>query len=200
MTASAAAQNETSDSSATQHRKGVLFSINELRLDSFKGGIGFKYWVSDGFAQITTINGSYSKAEREQTATLTGNIDKVIVYGASIGIEKHWGVTRDISPYLGASIGVGFEDKNEKVNSANYLGVLYTNERITTSTSIFLNLSFGVEVFLTEYISLAGEYNLGGVKKSGEEEYKTPYSATKMNISELTLGVSSGGLILAVYF
>ena len=200
MTASAAAQNEKPDSSETQHRRGVLFSINEFRLDSFNGGVGFKYWVSDGFAQVTTINGSYSKAEREQTTTLTGNIDKDIVYGASMGIEKHWGITRDISPYLGASIGVGFEDKSEKVNSAVYLGTLSTNERITSTTSVFVNLSFGVEVFLAEHVSLAGEYNLGGVKKSGEEEYKTPYSSTKMNISELTVGISSGGLTLAVYF
>jgi hypothetical protein len=200
MTASAAAQDSKPDSSESRHRTAVLFSINEFRLDSFNGGIGFKYWVSDGFAQITTINGSYSKAEREQTAALTGNIDKDIVYGASMGIEKHWGITRNISPYLGASIGVGFEDKSEKVNSANYLGALYTTERITSSTSYSLELSFGVEVFLAEHISLAGQYNLGGVQKSGEEEYKTPYSSTKMKISELAVGVSSGGLILAVYF
>jgi hypothetical protein len=200
ITASAAAQNYKPDSSESQHQKALLFSINEFRLDSFNGGIGFKYWISDGFAQIVTINGSYSKTEREQTETLTGNTDKNVGYGASMGIEKHWAITKDISPYVGASIGVAYEDKNEKVNSANYLGALYTNERITSSTSVSLNISFGVEVFLAEHISLAGQYNLGAVHKSGEEEYKTPYSATKMKISELTVRISSGGLILAVYF
>jgi hypothetical protein len=200
MTSSAAAQNEKLDSSETQHRRGVLFSINEFRLDSFNGGIGFKYWLSRGFAQLGTIYGSYSKTEREQTATLTGNVDRNIVYGISMGTEKHFAVAEVVSPYVGATIGVGFEDKNEKVNSANYLGVLYTNERITTSTSVFLNLSFGIELFFAEHISLAGQYNLGASQKIGEEEYKTPYSSTKMKTTEFTGGVSSGGLTLAVYF
>ena len=198
--ASVAAQNDKPEAIGMQHKKALLFSINEFRLESFNGGVGLKFWTSESFALLGKINYSYSKTERDKTEKLTGNIDKDISYGASIGFEKHLSIVKNISPYVGVSFSAGFEDKNEKVNSADYLGAIYTNERTTSSYSLSANLSFGAEFFLTESISLAGQYNLGAEYSSGEEEYKTPYSSTKMDVSDLNVGTSSGALIIAVYF
>ncbi|MCX6151349.1 MAG: hypothetical protein NTX22_12535 [Ignavibacteriales bacterium] len=200
LAATIAAQDNKTEVASMRNKQSLLFSINEFRLESFNGGFGFKFWALDDFALLGKINYSYSKAERDKTAKLTGNIDENMSYGASIGIEKHISMAKNISPYIGVSFTAGFEDKNEKVNSANYLGAIYTNEQKTLSKSISVNLSFGVEYFLTESVSLAGQYNFGAVFNSGEEEYKTPYSATKMDVSDFKIGISSGALIVAVYF
>lgn len=145
--ASVAAQNDKPEAIVMQHKKALLFSINEFRLESFNGGVGLKFWTSERFALLGKINYSYSKSERDKTEKLTGNIDKDISYGASIGFEKHISIVKSISPYFGLSIGVGFENKNEKVNTADYLGTIYTNERTTSSYALSANLSLGADFF-----------------------------------------------------
>jgi hypothetical protein len=154
----------------------------------------------DGYILLGKIHYSYSKTDRDKTERLTGNIDKDIMYGASLGIEKHFSVTKTLSPYYGASIGIGFEDKSELVDSPNYIGSYYTTEQKTSSNIISFHISLGVELYLTESISLAGQYNLGAVYSPGTEEYITPYSSTTMDVSELQGGISSGELIIAIYF
>jgi hypothetical protein len=197
---SVAAQDNQSEFTELQNKKALLFSINELRLESFNGGIGFKLWMPKGIAMFCEMSYSYSKSEREKTERLTGNIDKDIKIGASIGVEKHLNLAKNITPYSGVSVGYSVEDKNEEVTPAGNLGNIYREERKTSSYSLSFNLSFGVEYFVTENISLAGQYNLGVIFTSGKEEYKTQYSATKVDISGFDVGTSSGALILAVYF
>jgi hypothetical protein len=194
------AQGTRSDSIVVQNQKALLFSIDEFRLDSFHGGIGLKYWIPEGFAVLGKINYSSSNAERAKTEKLTGNNDRDIMYGALLGLEKHFSASKYISPYIGVSIGAGYENKNGKVNSANYIGDIYSTEQTTSTYSYTLNISFGAELFILECISLAGQYNFGAAYNSGEEEYKTPYSRTTMDATELHIGISSGELILAVYF
>lgn len=141
FTVSLSAQNEPPEAIDLPHKKALLFSINEFRLESFNGGVGLKFWTSKSFAVLGQINYSYSKAERDKTEKLTGNIETDISYGASIGFEKHLSMVKNISPYFGLSIGIGFENRTEKVNSASYLGTIYTNERTTSSYSLSASLS-----------------------------------------------------------
>ena len=200
ITASAFAQDAKPEIIEHQNQKALLFSLNEFKLGSFDGGIGFKYCITDAYTLLGKIHYSYYKTDRDKTERLTGSIDKDIMYGASLGIEKHFCVTKALSPYYGAALGIGFEDQSGLVDSPDYIGSYYTTEQKTSSTMYFFHISLGVELFLTEHISLAGQYNLGAVYSPGTEEYITPYSSTKMDVSELQGGISSGELIVAIYF
>jgi hypothetical protein len=200
MTASAFAQDTKPEIIEHQNQKALLFSMNEFKLGAFDGGIGFKYCITDAFTLLGKIHYSYSKTDRDETERLTGDIDKDVMYGASLGFEKHFSVTKTLSPYYGATLGIGFEEKSGQVNSASSIGFFYTTEQKTSSKIISFHISLGVELYLTESISLAGQYNLGAVYSPGTEEYITPYSSTTMDVSELQGGISSGELIIAIYF
>ena len=181
--------------------KAVLFGINDFHLDTFNGGAGIKTWTSEDFALTGKIKASYSRNEREKTQYLNGNTDKSYLLGFSFGIEKHFSLLSKASPYFGTNIGIGYDFKSTQVNSSAFPGMYYTNEQITKNLTFNINLSFGIEYFISKGISLGGQYNFGAEYGRGSEELKVPYSdGTEVKTKILNLGISSGELILAVYF
>ncbi|HVO75556.1 MAG TPA: outer membrane beta-barrel protein [Ignavibacteriaceae bacterium] len=196
-----AAQETDNQKNDPQHNLGLLFSINDFKLNSFKGGAGLKFLVSDQVALLAVLKYSHSLNKLEPGDLLSGSEDKISEYGFNAGTEVHFYFSNNISPYLAGVFGISSVNKNEKTESASYLMPIYSNEKISTSFSFSFELSFGLEYFLWENVSLSGQYNLGLSIASGEEEYKNPYSEpTKMNIKAFDAGISSGELIIAVYF
>jgi len=193
-------QTSNSESGELKIQKALLFSINGLELDTFDGGIGFKTTIQENYSLIVKIQYMYAKHETDKTERLTGNTDKDLKYGGLLGFQKRLNTLKNITPYVGSMIGGAYEEKTSTVNSADYIGAIYTNKTLTSLYSVSIHIFLGVEFFLTESISLSGQYNIGGIYSFGKEDYETLYSKSTMDVSDIRGGITSGELILSIYF
>jgi len=185
--------------------KAVLFDLNKLSLDTFQGGIGFKYWISNRKAYTGNIKLSVIKDEKDKSKQLMGEESSEIFIGVDFGIEKHIAFVNRISPYYGLTIGSGFEKINNKVTpgeSTYFLGYpsYYNNDMETSLVSFTFQFNLGVEYFIHNNISLDGQYSLGGIYKYGEEKIVSNIVEDSRHITELNAGISSSSLILSIYF
>ena len=186
-------------------KKAVLFDINNFSLDTFRGGIGFKYWTSNRTAYTGKIKLSVIKDEKEKSEQLMGEESSEVLIGVDFGIEKHIAFMNRISPYFGVTIGAGFEKINNKVTlgESTYFfryPSYYNNETETSLISFTLLFNFGIEFFIHKNISLAGQYSLGGFYKFGEEKIVSNIVEDRRQITEINTGISSSSLILSIYF
>jgi hypothetical protein len=188
-----------------ESKTAILFELNNLNLNTFKGGIGLKCWGAGQTAYIGKINFSVNKDKKEKSNRLMGEENSEILVGADFGIEKHFDFFNNISPYLGIMLGVGFEKiKTKTILSEStfyfFYPSYYNNEIKTTLISLSLELNFGIEYFLNHNISITGQYSLGVFYKFGKEEIVSNIVEESREISELNTGISSSSLILSVYF
>ena len=75
----------------------------------------------------------------------------------------------------------------------------YENESKSTLVSLSLDFSFGIEYFLTDNISISGQYNLGGHYKFGEEKVVSTIVEDTRDISNIDIGISSSSFIISIY-
>jgi hypothetical protein len=194
------AQENTPDS-VQFHPSALLFNIENFKLNSFNGGMGIKFWLSKNVALLSKIKYSHSKDKLDATTQLSGSDNFSTGYGISFGGEKHLTVAKTISPYVAVTAGFDHNVKQETIIPPDYLQPNYSSQRKTEETSYSFYFSFGAEYFLSNNVSLSGQYNVGVMTGLSEETYETYYSApTTMNASSLDYGISSGELIIAVYF
>ena len=186
-------------------RKGLLFDFNNISLNTFRGGIGMKYWSSNQTAYTGKIILSVAKDKKEESGNLMGEESSEVLIGVDFGYENHIAFLNKISPYFGVTIGAGFEKIYNTLNlsESTYFFMFpssYNNETETSLISITLLFDFGIEFFLHKNISLAGQYSIGGVYKFGEEKIVSNIVEDSRNITELNAGISSSSLILSIYF
>ncbi|NQT61881.1 MAG: hypothetical protein HQ556_02885 [Candidatus Marinimicrobia bacterium] len=196
---------DTLETSNYTGEKAVLFEFNNLRLDTFQGGIGFKYWISKRKAYTGNIKLSVIKDEKDKSEQLMGEESSEIFIGVNFGIEKHIAFINRISPYYGLTLGSGFEKINNKVTRGESTYFLwypsyYNNDVETSLLSFTFQFNLGVEYFIHNYISLEGQYSLGGFYKYGEEKIVSNIVEDSRHITELNVGISSSSLILSIYF
>jgi hypothetical protein len=126
--------------------------------------------------------------------------------GASIGIEKHLKEKQKVSPFFCGYFNMGYEGSEKEISASDYPIYFgypgYTNEVRTTLITIMVEVGFGCEYFVTDNISLAGQYNLGVLYQFGEEKIgpNIVMETDGRGISELNIGIWSSSLILAIYF
>ena len=196
---------DTLETNNYKGKKAVLFDFNNFSLDTFQGGIGFKYWTSNRTAYTGKIKLSVIKDEKEKSEQLMGEESSEVLIGVDLGIEKHRAPMNRISPYFGVTIGAGFEKINNKVTlgeSTDYFMYppYYNNETETSLISFTIRFNLGIEFFIHKNISLAGQYSLGGFYKFGEEKIVSNIVEDRRQITEPNTGISSSSLILSIYF
>jgi len=188
-----------------ENKKGLLFDFNNLSLDTFQGGIGFKYWTSNQMAYTAKIKLSVSRKEKEKSEQLMGEESGEILIGVDFGIEKHLEFMDRISPYWGGTCGAAFEKINNKVKLGESTDFFrypsyYNNETKTSLISFAVQFNLGVEFFVHKNISFAGHYSLAAFYKFGDEKIVSNTVKDNRQITELNTGISSSSLILSIYF
>ncbi len=153
---------------------GIIFNVGDILqgIDSYQGGIGIKYKRNEKISWRFLLDFYYDSA-----AYLTS-------VNTGIAYEKHFYDTR-ISPYIGGELKPGI--------------IYYKPENSTNSeTTIPLKLNgiFGVEIYLTEFLSLFAEYSLGAQYTFTNPEVGSNNSRL---IIESGLG-NSGKIGVTVYF
>jgi len=180
LTLAGLAYSQTTDS--LDGRKALMFSFNGLNLG---GGFGAKYWISGSTALRFTLAGSYRDSKLtsfdiDQSETIS------ITVTPGIGVEKHYGLTENLSAYLGGGFSYSFNSNQNKF----YSDIQYTK----TITDTYAGTLFvGVEYWITRSISL-----------SGEQQISLSYDVRTRNFAgenkDFEFGNSTSTLQLLIYF
>ena len=201
--------------------KAVLFSFGGLAFLSagtFDGGVGARYYLSDGFAVRAGLQ--FTSASQTNPANpvapQTGEDGKASAsaFGLSGAAELHMGKGRVI-PYVGAGLGfttTSTESKNIVVGNPppaqtttknRTAGETVNGTAYTSGSALQVFGLLGVEFFLYKELSLAAEYRLGYMSTSRPDQEVTSGTTTTTTKvgSGSTVGISNSGLLtLAVYF
>jgi len=183
----------------------VVFDFDNLSLDSFEGGAGFKYWKSSRTAFTAKLRFTADKTDKKKSEQLMGEKNSLLRAGIDFGFERHVKIHTKISPYWGAAAGAGYERIENELIPSEYAdrfsyGLNYNNGTKTELISFMLECSFGIEFFLLDEISIAGQYSIGAVYKFGKEKIVSNIVDDSRRISELNTGISSSSFILSIYF
>ena len=180
-------------------KKAIIFNINGFDLGSFDGGIGGKMWVSRNICLIGALEfntrNDYDETRREDGLDTERDAYSTRT-GLSLGINKHFNFSRKTSTYLGGKLRAGFE-KYVSSRYSNYKNWDYDRQDISLSGGIV----FGVEYFIMDGISLAGQYLLGlGYTVEKFEQKETGNEDRSTDGKDRTIGLGASSLILSIYF
>jgi len=175
------------------------FEANFISLSSFYGGIGGKTWLSDSYTLVASVGGNYSS----NTIDAAGNITKSEQTRTSVilnfGFEKHFQMADNISPYLSARLSGSYEKSTSlpSWDTSNTNGTI--KESKDSNYGIGFNLGFGVELWLTNRISLSGQhlfsayYYWGTIVGYHEDSPEQDKRSFRIN-------TGTSAIILAIYF
>lgn len=167
---------------AQQGDKAVLFNftgLSTLSLNAYQGGIGGKYFISDGLAVRGMLLFGMDNSTTNSSPQFTDNL---LSFGIGGGLEYHLPLASRISPYVGGVFS--FLTSAETVNPG---------DTKTSSTSFGLGAIGGIEYFFNQNLSLSAEYQFGLSSTSGSK-------TGSPNNSEFKVGFQTVGLTLAAYF
>ena len=171
------------DTTKTKHQKAITFSFSGLNLG---GAISGRLWLNDEYCFRLGIDGLYKAIDDTppQADSLYHQINsRDTHYGFALGIEKHFPVTDNISPYLGLDIGV------EHVHgSYDYIFLKQTTTSHYTNNTYNGSIFIGVEYWLSRTFSIAGEHSISISYYKGED-YNT-----------VDIENSTSALMLSIYF
>ena len=200
--------------------KAILFSfggLSFLSAGTFDGGIGARYYLSDGFAVRAGLQ--FTSASQTNPANPvapnTGEDGKASAsaLGFSGAAELHMGKARVI-PYFGAGLSfttTSTESKNavtgnpppaQTTTKNRAAGETVNGTTFTGGSSFQVFGLLGVEFFLYKEISLSAEYRLGYMSSSRPDQEVTSGTTTTTTKQGggNTFGIAnSGSLTLAVY-
>ena len=194
--------------------KALMFDLGglaNLSAGNYEGGLGLKYYISNGFAVRLGLGfGMTSETTKNPATTVPANqLSESKLSGMSFsiapGIQYNLVTTNAVVAYAGAQVSFTSSNQERTGNNAG-MGVGFTQgSSYKTSSSIFGAAAFiGVEWFAWENISLAGEYRFGFSTSSGKtESSSTSASASQDAPSSTSFGIgsaNSANLTLAVYF
>ncbi len=128
---------------------GIFGSSQGGQFNLFNGGIKYRTFVTDNKAYRIGVNISYTNtADITQQSDPKYNIlelkDKQTIFSIQLtpGFERHFSVTRRLSPYVGAQVLAGYATlawKNQKQD--------FTNNTIYKVKQASGHVSFGVGIF-----------------------------------------------------
>jgi len=194
--------------------KALLFDLGglaNLSAGNYEGGLGVKYYISNGFAVRVGLGfGMTSETTKNPATTVpTNQLSESKLSGMSFsiapGIQYNLVTTNAVVAYAGAQVSFTSSNQERTGNNAG-MGVGFTQgSSYKTSSSIFGAAAFiGVEWFAWENISLAGEYRFGFSTSSGKtESSSTSASASQDAPTSTSFGIgsaNSANLTLAVFF
>lgn len=174
------------DSIRQEGDKSISFSFDGFAVESYKLGIGGKYWARNNIAYTGSINFGKSKVEdsTNNSGTITSERNESDYYAISLGVERHINNSTKVSPYIGGEV----QYSETKLTPFQALD--------TKQKTYGVNALLGVEYYFNQEISLGAEYSFG-YSKSKYEATSTSYrqEATTKNLS-----FGSSKLILSFYF
>ncbi len=196
--------------------KALMFDLGglaNLSAGNYEGGLGFKYYISNGFAARIALGFNLGSETTKNPSTVTPlpanqlSESKLSTMSFTIapGIQYNLVTTNAVVAYVGGQVSFTSSSQERTGNNAG-LGVGFTQDHsFTTSSTIFGAAAFvGVEWFAWDNISLAGEYRFGFSTSSGKSESKSPNASVSQDAPSTTsfgIGSANGAnLTLAVYF
>jgi opacity protein-like surface antigen len=185
--------------------KAWLFTLNglsNLGAGNFMGGVGGKYYISDGNSLRIGLGFATSTTTTKYTGAPGGGSDqKVTGTGFSItpGFIHNINSSGPVLAYIGAQVSLGTG------SATNENPGFVTNNKIHDSNTTFGVAGIaGVEWFAWNNISLAAEYQLAYTSTSGTHEVTvggTTTSTDNPTTNGFGLGSASGAnLTLAVFW
>ncbi len=166
-----------------QGSKAILFNftgLSDLALTGYQGGIGGKYFISNGLALRGMLLFGLDNTTTNTTPQASTDL---MSFGIGGGLEYHLALDSHVSPYVGGVIT--FTSDAETQNP----GALKSNK-----STIALGAIGGVEYFFNNNISLAAEYQFGLSTTTSSPLGGGP------STNEFQLGFQTFGLTMGVYF
>lgn len=170
----------------------VSFNFNGLNLSTYYGGVGGRLWISESTVLNVSIGGSISEREYLESEEIDNGLEKNKYLILGIGMENHFPVTEDLSPYLSTRFSFGYNDQYYRYYNSN-------NEYQDVTYSYYLGIGLGVEYWIFDRISLSGQHLFNAYYEAGHRN--TNGSATIVQeIKGYGLAFGTTSLILSIYF
>jgi len=171
--------------------KGLLFKFDglaNLGLNSFSGGVGFKYKIGEEawLRHIITLSSSrYNPHQQVGTNNEYFNLNLGLSTDYIIDLYKR----DNLKPYYGAgfSLSTGLTDNYSKNPSGEY-------SNVSNYYSAGIVGLVGIEYFIKDNISLSAEYQLGA--GFSYTENKTEMTSKPTNIKTKTFSIPTRGFYL----
>jgi hypothetical protein len=176
--------------------------LSNLGLNTYNGGIGMRYYLSDGMALrpglVFGLSGNTVKAASGNTDHKTGSAS----LGFNVVGEKHLSGPASVSPYVG--VGASFLSTST-VDEPSVPTSPPTDTVTKTTVSQWSVGGLGVIGFewaFTQSVTLGGEYQVSLVYGSGktEAEITGRPKATANDHSSLSAGFGTASVFLSVAF
>ena len=188
--------------------KGLCFSVSGLStvsIGQYEGGIGGKYWISNKLALISSIGFSAQRQTSSSIADYTDSKYTTSTFSIFGGVEDHFFIKKKISPYLGGGLRFSIArstsyDPIPKENPPPTATKKYTSD----TWSAGVRGSIGIEFFFSDWVSLAGQYQIDYNTRSttnkrilvGGESVNDSYGN---KYTSFTLGTSTSSLVATFY-
>lgn len=186
--------------------KAWMFSMGGLAFLSagnYNGGVGGKYYLSDGNALRLALGFGTTSTTTKYTGPADPTRADIKNSGTAFSVSPAYlhSITSSgpINAYIGLEAGIGIGS-----NTVENPGFVNNNKNKTSSTTIMGAALAGVEWFPWSNISFGAEYQLGYSTTSGTNETTvagTTTSTDAPSTNSFALGsVSAGNLTLSVYW
>jgi hypothetical protein len=182
--------------------KAMVFQfsgLSNLGLGTYNGGIGMRYYLSDGLALRPGVQFGVQSATQKKTDSLPKREEASAQIGVNLALEKHFASVKSISPYIGAQ--AGFTSVADVTKRYNFSTGDEIDETTDARARIGLAALLGFEWGFTESLTLGGEYALGFGTGAHKVEVKTDgVKATTTDDTFFDLGFSTASVFLSVAF
>ncbi|MBI5804415.1 outer membrane beta-barrel protein [candidate division TA06 bacterium] len=208
--------------------KALLFNATFVNAGTYNGGLGLKYYLSQGLAlrPVITFNMGSTTQKDENIDTVAGfqttyEDDKTSTnsFGLELALEKTLLTKGAVNVNGGLGFGFGMSSYTREYGE-NYVEVggtmtgVYNTKTERSSTNFGGGALLGAEWFITEAISLGAEYQLG-IQMSSEGKDETTWSESYTDggvtvsysgftrnplTSTMDFGFQTVGLVLGIRF
>lgn len=187
-----------------------LGGLANLSAGNYQGGVGLKYYFSNGVAVRASVGfgmtSTTTKNPADPVPTTQESESKYTAMNFSIapGIQYNVATSNSVVGYVGAQVSYTMASQKREGNASGF-GVGYSKDHeYKESTSTFGAAAFvGVEWFPWDNISFAAEYRFNFSTTSGKAEFKNATTSGDSDApSSTSFGLSSGNaanLTLCVY-
>jgi len=182
----------------TTKQYGVVFTsrgLSDVQLNRFRGGIGFKYSLSEDRYLRGTVGFQLSSRSEDSKSSNESTDTNLYSLTLAPGIEYHLVKSGRVSPYWGPELVFNWSRQRKESKPGGEI-------RIDTSVDVSGGAFGGVEWFLKQDWSLAGEYNVRltyhrtSSRRESDGRTTQETTVTSWNLDTDALG----RLILTIYF
>jgi opacity protein-like surface antigen len=183
--------------------KAMVFQfsgLNQLGANAYQGGIGMRYYLSDGMAIRPGLAIGVNSDKIKGTGGNSDDKTTDMSLGLSAVLEKHVSGPANISPYMGAGVGFKYGSHKHEPSYPSNPGAGTVLKTTTTSTGVNLFGALGFEWGFAESLTLGGEYRFGFDFGSGktETEYQSQPTVKSGEATNFGIGFSTASVYLSV--